>query len=128
MLRGSSSKPTILRGDPYEKGVTGSARRARQEQAARHSQAQRSTTLHQVHTHFDDQTSLQSNSRGSSSDDSDYEGSVGKLVDWTVVRGNVDKFARAGPSIAGAFDHAEDIQVDNAAPGGKRRPHSGGTE
>ena len=43
MLSGSSSRPTILRGDPHESGVTGSARQARQEQAARHSQPQRSS-------------------------------------------------------------------------------------
>ena len=99
-------------------GVTGSARRARQKQAARNSQAKRSSTLHQVCTHFDDQTSLQSNSRGSSSDDSDYEGSVDQPVDWTVVCGHADKFARVGLSNAGASDHAEDNQVENAAPGG----------
>ena len=91
LLSGSSSRPTILRGDPHQRGVTGSARRARQEQAASHSQAQRSSMLHQMRTHFDDQTSLQSNSRGSSMDDSDYEGSVGKPVDWTVVCGHARK-------------------------------------
>ena len=73
-------------------------------------------------THFDDQTSFQSNSWGSSSDDSDYEGSVGHPIDWTVVRGHAGKFARAGPSNAGASDHAEDSQVDNAALGGRRCP------
>ena len=121
MLSGSSSRPTILRGDPHESGVTGSARQARQEQAARHSQPQRSSMLHQVRTHFDDQTSPQSNSGGSSSDDSDYEGSVGQPFDWTVVRGHAGKFARAGPSNAGASDHVEDSHVDNAAPRGRRR-------
>ena len=60
LLSGNSSRPTLLRGDPHEMGVTGFARQARQEQAARHSQAQRSSTLHQVCTHFDDQTSAQS--------------------------------------------------------------------
>ena len=85
---------------------------------ARHSQAQRSSTLHQARTHFDDQTSLQSNSRGSSFDDSNYKGSIGQPVDWTVVRRHAGKFARAGPSNAGASDHAEDNQVDNAAPRG----------
>ena len=80
-----------------------------------------------MRTHFDDQTSLQSNSGGCSSDRSDYEGSVGLLVDWTVVRIHAGKFARAGPSNAGASDHVEDNQVDNAAPGG-RRPQSGGMD
>ena len=60
MLSENSSRPTLLKGGPREKWVTGSARRARQEQAARHSEAQRSITLHQVRTRFDDQTSLQS--------------------------------------------------------------------
>ena len=48
----------------------------------------------------------------------EYEASVGHLVDWTVVRGHASKFTRAGHSAAGAFDHAEDSQVDNAAPRG----------
>ena len=39
LLSGNSSRPTLLRGDPYESGVTSSARRARQDQAARHSHA-----------------------------------------------------------------------------------------
>ena len=54
LLSGNSSNPTLLRGDPHERGVMGSARRARQEEAARHSEAQRSSTLHQVRTRFDD--------------------------------------------------------------------------
>ena len=81
-----------------------------------------------MRTHFDDQTNLQSNSRGSSSDDSAYEGSVGQPVDWTVVCGHAGKFSRAGPSNAGASDHAKDNQVDNAALGGRRRPQSGETD
>ena len=48
LLSGKSSKPTLLRGDPHERGVRGSARRARQEEATRHSEAQRSSPLHQV--------------------------------------------------------------------------------
>ena len=39
LLSGNSSRPTLLRGDPHERGVTDSARRARQEEAARHSEA-----------------------------------------------------------------------------------------
>ena len=69
LLRGSSSRPTLLRGDPHERGVTGSARRARQEEAARHSEAQRSSTLNQVRTPFDDQASSLQSSWGVSSDD-----------------------------------------------------------
>ena len=61
LLSGNSSKPTLLRGDPHERGVIGSARRARQEEASRHSEAQRSSTLQQVRTRFHDQaSSLQS--------------------------------------------------------------------
>ena len=82
MLSENSSKPTLLRGDPHERGVMGSAR---QEEAARHSQAQRSSTLHQVRTHFENKTSLLSDSGRSSDEDSDYEGSVGQPVHWTVV-------------------------------------------
>ena len=54
MLSENSSKPTLLRGDLHERGVTGFARQARQEETARHSQPQRSSTLHQVRTHFED--------------------------------------------------------------------------
>ena len=57
LLSGNSSRPTLLRGDPHERGVTGFARRARQEEASRHSEAQRSSTLQQVCTRFDDQAS-----------------------------------------------------------------------
>ena len=39
LLNRNSSRPTLLKGDPYERGVTGSARRAREEEAARHSKA-----------------------------------------------------------------------------------------
>ena len=60
LLSGNSSRPTLLRGDPHERGVTGSARRARREEAARHSEAQQSSTLHHVRTRFDDQASVQS--------------------------------------------------------------------
>ena len=101
LLSANSSRLTLLRGDPHERGVTGSARRARQEQAARHSEAQRSSTLHQVRTRFDDHTSLHSSLGGSSDDDTEYEGSVGHPIDWTV---------------------------DNAAPRGSRRPQSAGTD
>ena len=45
LLSGNSSRLTLLRGDPHERGVTGSIRRARLEEAARHSEAQRSSTL-----------------------------------------------------------------------------------
>ena len=76
--------------------------------------------LHQVRTRFEDQTSLQINSGGSSDEDSDYADSVGQPVEWTVVRGHAGKFTRASPSIAGASDHAEDSQVDDAAPWGMR--------
>ena len=64
---------------------------------------------------------MQSNSRGSNDDDSDYIGSVGQPIDWTVVRGHADKFTQAGPSIADASDHTEDNQVDDAAPLGRKR-------
>ena len=40
------------------------------------------------------------------------------------MRGHAGKFTCAGPSTAGAYDHAEDIHVDNAAPRGSRRPQS----
>ena len=54
LLSRNSSRPTLLRGDLHERGVTVSTRRARQEEAARHSEAQRSNTLNQVRTRFDD--------------------------------------------------------------------------
>ena len=77
--------------------------------------------MHQVRTHFDEQTSPQSNSGTCSFDGSDYEGFVGLPVDWTVVRRHAGKFARAGPSNADASDNAEDSQLDDAAPGRRRR-------
>ena len=84
--------------------------------------------MHQVRTHFDEQTSPQSNSGTCSFNGSDYEGSVGLLVDWTVVRRHAGRFARAGPSNAGASDNAEDSQLDDAASGRRRRPQSGGMD
>ena len=78
------SRPTLLRGDPHERGVTSSARRARQEEATRHSEAQRSSTLHQVCIRFDDQASVQSSWGASSNDDDDdveYQSAVGRPVD-----------------------------------------------
>ena len=53
----------------YWEGVTGSARRARQEQAARHSQAQHSSTLDNVRSLFERRTSLRSDTVGSGDDD-----------------------------------------------------------
>ena len=73
---GNSSRPTLLRGDPHERGVTGSARRARQEQAARHRQAQRSTTLDHVRSRFERQSSLHSHTVSSGDDVTDYDDSV----------------------------------------------------
>ena len=69
LLSGNISKPNLLRGDPHERGVTSSARRARQEEVARHSEAQRSSTLNQVRTPFDDQASKLQSSWGVYSDD-----------------------------------------------------------
>ena len=60
LLSGNSFRRTLLRGDPHERGVTCSARRARQEEAVRHSEVERSSTLHQVRTRFDDQANIQS--------------------------------------------------------------------
>ena len=71
LLSGNSSRLNLLKGDPHERGVTGSARRARQEQAAGHSQAQCSTTLDHVRSRFERQTSLRSNTVGSGDDDTD---------------------------------------------------------
>ena len=125
LLSGKSSRPILLKGDPHKRDIIGSARCARQEQAARHTQAQRSSTLQQVRTHFDDQRSAQSYSGGFSDDDSDYHTSVGQPVDWMVVRGHAGKFTWACPSMTVQSDHAEDSQVDDAAPRGKRRPQTG---
>ena len=44
------------------------------------------------------------------------------------MRGHAGNIARAGPSNAATFDHAEDSQVDNTALGRRRRPQSGGTD
>ena len=55
LLNGNSFRPSLLRRDPHERGVTGSARRARQEHAARHSQAQCSSTLDHVRSRFERQ-------------------------------------------------------------------------
>ena len=55
-----------------------------------------------MRTHFKDQTSLQSNSGSSSDEDSDYDGSIGQPVDWTVMRGHAGKFTRVGPSTVDA--------------------------
>ena len=78
LLSGNSFRPSLLIGDPYNRRVTGSARRARQEQAARHSQAQRSSTLDHVRSRFERQTSLRSNTVGSGDDDTDYDDSVSR--------------------------------------------------
>ena len=81
-----------------------------------------------MRTHFEDQTSPQSNSGGgggTNGEDCDYDCSVGQPVDWTVVRGHVGKFTRAGPSTASAYGHVEDNQVDDAASQGRRRPQYG---
>ena len=92
LLSGNSSRPTLLRGDHHERGVMGSARRAGQEEAARHNEAQQSSTLQQVRTRFDDQASSLQSSWGVSSDNDDandveYQGAVLRPVDWTVVQG-----------------------------------------
>ena len=76
LLSGNSSRPTSLRGNLHERGVTGSVRRSRQEQAARHSQAQRLTTLDHVRSRFQRQSSLHSHTVGSGDDDTDYDDSV----------------------------------------------------
>ena len=127
LLSENSARPTLLRGDPHERGVTGSVRRARQEEAAKHSEAQRSSTLHQVRTRFDDNASLLS-SWGVSSDDDEDEEEFGRPVDWTIVRGHDGKFTHVGPSSAGASEHARDSHVDNEPPRGSRRSQSAGTD
>ena len=86
------------------------------------------STLHQVRTRFDDQTSKQSSLGGFSDSDTEYEGPVGQPVDWTVVRRHGGKFTRADSSTAGASDHVKDNHVDNAAPRGSRRQQSAGTD
>ena len=99
--------------------------------AARHIEAQRSSTLHQVHTRFDDQASVQSSWRVSNDDDDDdveYQGVVGRPVDWTVVREVDGKFTRAARSSAGASEHAGHSHVDNELSRGSRRSQSVGTD
>ena len=116
-MSGNSSRPTLLSGDPHERGVTGFVRRARQKEAARHSETQRSSTLHQVRTRFDDQASVQSSWRVSSDDDDDeYHGVVGHPVDWTVVCRVDGKFTRAARSSAGTSEHARHSHVDDEPP------------
>ena len=131
-MSGNSSRPSLLRGDPHERGVTGSARRARQEQAARHSQAQRSSTLDHVRSRFECQTSLRSNTVGSGDDDTDYDESVsreesvgqdesvGHPVDWTLVKGHAGQFKIRGHGTADTSDHARVSQVEDVAPRGRR--------
>ncbi|XP_057529713.1 uncharacterized protein LOC130808250 [Amaranthus tricolor] len=77
--------------------------RARQEQAAVHSQAQRSSTLEQVRSRLERQSSLHSHTVGSGDDHTDYDNSVsreesvgqdesvGHPVDWTLIRGHAAK-------------------------------------
>ena len=72
--------------------MRGSTRRARQEEAARHNEAQRSSTLYQMRTCFDDQASSLQSSWAVSSDDDDaddveYQGAVVRPADWTIVWG-----------------------------------------
>ncbi|XP_057523306.1 uncharacterized protein LOC130803137 [Amaranthus tricolor] len=133
LLSGNSSRPILLRGDPDKRGVTGSTRRARQEDAARHSEAQRSSTLNQVRTRFDDQASSHQSSWGVSSDDDDaddveYQGAVVHPVDWTVLRGSDRRFARVGPSSSGASERTKRSLVENEPPQGSRRSQSAGTD
>ena len=45
LLSENSSRPTLLRRDPHERGLTGSIRRARQEEVAKYGEAQRLSTL-----------------------------------------------------------------------------------
>ena len=85
LLSGNSSWPTSLRWDPHERGVTGSVRRSRQEEAIRHSQAQRSITLDHVRSRFQRQSSLHSQTIGSIDDETDcgigwHGGHVAKLI------------------------------------------------
>ena len=112
--------------------MTGSTRRARQEEAAKHSEAQRLSTLNQVRTRFDDQaSSLQSSLGVSSEDDNDaddvqYQGPDLRPVDWTVVWGPDGRFARAGPSSSGVSERAGHSLVDNEPLWGSRRSQSAG--
>ncbi|CAO2833506.1 unnamed protein product [Amaranthus hypochondriacus] len=130
LLSGNNSRQTLHRGDPYERGVTGFAMRVRQAQAARHSQAQRSSLLGHVRTRFDQQTNLCSDTLDSWDDDTDYEEavnqeeSIGEPVDWNLVRGVVGQFKRKGHSLAGPSDQAGGSQVEDAAPRRRRRSQS----
>ena len=71
-----------------------SARRARQEDAARHSIAQRSSALDLVRTLVEDQASSIQSSWGVSSDDDndvddvEYEASDFRPVDWQAFKGH----------------------------------------
>ena len=136
LLSNNSSRPSLLRGDPHERGVSGSARRARQEQAAKHSQTQRSTTLDHVRSRFERHSSQRSDTAGSGDDDTDYDESVsreesigqdeslGHPVDWTLVRGHAGQFRTRGHNTADTSDHAGVSQVEDAAPRGRRRSQS----
>ena len=138
LLSDNSSRLTLLRGDPHERGVTGFARRARQAQAAKHSQAQRSTTLDHVRSRFQRQSSLHSHAVGLGNDDTDYDDyvsreesvgqdeSAGHLVDWTIVRGHAGggQFRIRGHSAAGISDHAGANRVEDATPRGRKRSQS----
>ena len=130
LLSGQSSRSTLLRGDPHERGVTGSARRARQEEAARYSQAHRLSTLEQVRTRFEHQTSLGSDTLGSGDDFTDYdesvgeEESVGEPVGRIPVRGASGQFKRTVHGSAGHSDQAGGSQVEDAAPRRRRRSQS----
>ena len=130
MLSGNTFRPTLLRGDPHERGVTGSARRARQEEAVRYSQAQRSSTLHQVRTNVDQQASLRSDTFDSDDYDTEFdesvgeEESVGATVDWAPMRGAAGKFKRRPQSAAGPSDQAGSSHVEDAAPRRRRRSRS----
>ncbi|XP_057535379.1 protein MAIN-LIKE 1-like [Amaranthus tricolor] len=140
LLSGNRSRPTLLRGDPHERGVTGSARRARQEQAAIHSQAQRSSTLEQVRSRFERQSSLHSHTVGSGDDDTDYDESLSREeslgqdesachpIDWTIVRGHAVKFKIRGQGSSGTSDQAGVSQAEDAAPRGRRRSQSADTD
>ena len=77
-----------------------------------------------MRTRFDDQASVQCSWGVSSDDDDDdveYQGAVGRPVDWTVVRGVDGKFTRASRSSAGASEHAGRSHVDDEPPWGSRR-------
>ena len=129
LLRGNSSRPTLLRGDPHERGVTGSARRARQEEAARHSIAQRSSALDLVRTPLDDQSSSIQSSWGVSSDDDNdaddvrYEAPDSRPLNWTVVRGPDGKFARGGPSFL-LHPSTQDVVSSIMSRHGRAGPHN----